>query len=113
MDEPTLANIGLKSNKLELKFQPPKTLNYELEFFLYESKEKDFSICSIVSYKNTLDSNKTNFLSVPIVFDYELSTKFRVQYKVKYVMKKTGFKTKEKFFDQVYQVPFPSKTKRK
>lgn len=103
MDEPKFISIYPRKNRLELKFEPPQTVNYELEFSLYEMINGQLDFCSKVSFKYNSSNSKGS-----VIFDCELSTIHKVEYKVKYTMKKNGFKTKESYFKQIYRVPFPS-----
>lgn len=103
MDEPKFISLTPNNDRLELKFELPQTINYELEFTLYELINQQLEFCSAsLKYNSSISKGL-------IIFDCEISSIHKVEYKVKYRMKKNGFKTIEKYFKQIYRVPFPSR----
>ena len=114
---PKLKKLDLVSNKLQVDFILPRTNDCIIEFELLEKDpdKKEYSPNS-VKYKYAKEKSKLSLNEDQFIFDNPISSKYKLEYKVKAKIIKqclNEIMTREITFEQKFIVPyaFPRKLK--
>ena len=111
LDLPELKNLEIISNKIQVDFILPKTNDCIIEFQLFEnSPDKNENLANSVTYKYKKDETKASLNEDQFIFDKPISSKYKLEYKVKAKIIKQCLDeemSREIIFEQNYIVPFP------